>query len=87
MEPLTEVPYMKTVDSLPSHLKRSYHGDEDDWYKHVDLLELDLFQKHAYHPMQCYFAMKASLAGEAKDAGSRRFSKASVMLASSMTLR
>ena len=66
-EPLTEAPYMKTVDEMPSHLKRSFEDDSNDWYKHVNLLELDLFQKHAYHPMQCYFALKASLAEEAKE--------------------
>ena len=67
-EPLTEAPHVKSVDGMPSNLRASFRGEEDDWYKHVDVLELDLFQKYAYHPMQCYFAFKNSLAADAKDA-------------------
>ena len=29
-EPLTEVPFMKTVDQMPSHLQASFSGETDD---------------------------------------------------------
>ena len=43
---------MKPVDTLPKHLANSFGGTkDDDWYTHVNKLELDVFQKHAFNPM------------------------------------
>ena len=59
---------MKPVDHLPKNLANSFGGEQlEDWYTHMNKLELDVFQKHAFNPMQCYFALKASLQGKAED--------------------
>ena len=60
----SSVPDMKHTTKLPKHLAGSFGGSEDDWYVHVNKLELDVFQKHAFNGMQCYFALKGSLKGE-----------------------
>ena len=58
-------PDMKHTTRLPKHLAASFGGSDEDWYVHVNKLELDVFQKHAFNGMQCYFAIKGSLKGEA----------------------
>ena len=65
---LTTVPTMKEVDRLPTELKSSFGNKQDDWYAHINRLELDVFQKHAFNSMQCYFAIKASLRDSAQKA-------------------
>ena len=60
-----EQPRMKVTDNLPDDLV--YKGPKDDWFDHVDNLELDVFQKHGCNAMQAYFAIKASLKGEAQE--------------------
>ena len=65
---LTTVPTMKEVDRLPASLKSSFGDKSDDWYAHINKLELDVFQKHAFNSMQCYFAIKGSLKGAAQRA-------------------
>ena len=61
-----KVPDMKPVDKLPKELVGAFGGKSENWYKHMDSLELDVFQKHAFNAMQCYFAIKASVKGQAK---------------------
>ena len=39
-----ESPRMKVADNLPADL--TYSGSSDDWFDHMDNLELDVFQKH-----------------------------------------
>ena len=57
---------MKHVDKLPIDMAESFAGKGDDWYMHINHLVLDVFQKHAFNAMQCYFAIKESLIGKAK---------------------
>ena len=38
---LTTVPTMKEVDRLPTELKSSFGNKQDDWYAHINKLELD----------------------------------------------
>ena len=64
-ETLSAVPDMKHVDRLPKHLLESFGDSNDDWYVHINKLELDVFQKHAFNGMQCYFALKGTLKGRA----------------------
>ena len=49
------------------YLKTSFKDDPDDWHEHVNLLELDLFQKHDCHSIQYYFVIKGSLTSETKE--------------------
>ena len=65
---LTTVPTMKEVNRLPASLQSSFGDKQGDWYAHINKLELDAFQKHAFNSMQCYFAIKASLKGAAQRA-------------------
>ena len=65
---LSTVPTMKEVDRLPASLQSSFGNKQDDWYAHLNKMELDVFQKHAFNSMQCYFAIKASLKGSAQRA-------------------
>ena len=60
-------PDMKHTTRLPKHLTASFGGSDEDWYVHVNKLEIDVFQKHAFNGMQCYFAIKGSLKGEASE--------------------
>ena len=61
------VPDIKHTSRLPKHLTNSFGDADEDWYVHVKKLELDVFQKHAFNGMQCYFALKGSLKGEANE--------------------
>lgn len=60
-----ESPRMKVADNLPADL--TYSGSSDDWFDHMDNLELDVFQKHGCNAMQAYFAIKATLTKEAQE--------------------
>ena len=61
----TNQPRMKLTDNLPEKLK--YSGSKDDWFEHMDNLELDVFQKHGCNAMQAYFDIKASLTKDAEE--------------------
>ena len=50
---LSTAPDMKHVNQLPDKLSASFEGKADDWFVHVNKLELDVFQKHAFNAMQC----------------------------------
>ena len=40
---LKQLPEMKMCNNLPSHLDKAFGGKQDDWYQHMEQLELDVF--------------------------------------------
>ena len=56
---------MKVVQEMSKTFKPRYAArKDDDWAKHLDLLETEVFQREDFKPKQAYFAIKITIFGE-----------------------
>ena len=56
---------MKLVNKITKNFKTRYSARQnDDWTRHLDFLETEVFQKEDFNVKQIYFAIKLSIFGE-----------------------
>ena len=64
-DPTTPKPKMKLVNEVAKSFKPRYAARQnDDWTRHLDLLETEVFQKEEFQAKQIYFTIKITIFGE-----------------------
>ena len=65
IEDTTTKPKMKLVNEIAKNFKPRYAARQtDEWTRHLDLLETEVFQKEEFNVKQIYFAIKVTIFGE-----------------------
>ena len=64
-DPAAPKPKMKLVNDVTKNFKPRYTARQnDDWTRHLDLIETEVFQKEDFTAKQIYFTIKLTIFGE-----------------------